>query len=112
MGDLGRSGYLQRREKLQRQIARMTPALDRVLDLDRAIGLLSNMAALLDAVDRAQQRALMQQVLTMIWIEKGAVTAIRPAHSYALLVEAMWSKRSRLESNRASKLSSGMLAGV
>jgi len=56
------------------------------------------MSAPLDAANVAQQRALMQQVFTMIWIEKGAVMAIRPAHSYALLVEAIWSKRSRLES--------------
>jgi hypothetical protein len=76
----------------------MMPAPSRVLDLERATLFLTDMNALLDAATPAQQRALMQQVFMTIWIEKGAVTAIRPAHSYALLVEAMWAKRSRLES--------------
>ncbi len=100
LGDLERADYLKRRTDLQRQLAQITPAPSRVLDLERATLFLSDMAALLDAANVAQQRALMQQVMTMIWIEKGAVTAIRPAHSYALLVEAMWSKRSRLGSNQ------------
>ena len=51
--------------------------------------LLSDLSLLLDAADCAQRRALIQQVITTIWIEKVAVTAIKPAATYALLVEAV-----------------------
>lgn len=95
LGDLDRAAYLQRRGRIQAQIEQVAPTPIRTLDVSRAMTLLGDMSALLDTATSAQQRALIQQVLTMIWIEKSAVTAIRPAHSYALLVEVMWQKRSR-----------------
>ena len=52
-----------------------------------ATDLYSVMDALLDCATPAQRRAIMRQVIETVWIEKVAVTAIRPAATYALLVE-------------------------
>lgn len=98
MGDLEKSAYVARRTQIQQQLAQVTPAPQRALDLDRATQILSSMAALLDAAtDTAQQRALLQQVLTTIWITKGALVAMRPAPMFVLLMQAapMWLKRPR-----------------
>ncbi len=99
LGDLDRAAYLQRRGRIQSQIEQATPTPKRTLDVSRAMTLLGDMSALLDTATTTQKRALIQQVFTTIWVEKSAVTAIRPAHSYALLVEVMWQKRSRRGSN-------------
>lgn len=98
-GDLEKADYLKKRKSVQDQLAKATPMPMHTLDITKAIDLLGNISALLDAATIEQQRAVIQQVFTTIWIEKGAVTAIRPAHSYALLVEVMWQKRSRRGSN-------------
>jgi site-specific DNA recombinase len=95
LGDLEKADYLRKRKRVQDQLARATPPPTRTLDITRALDLLSSMSALLDGATLLQQRAVIQQVLTMIWIEKSAVTAIRPAHSYAIFVAAMWQKRPR-----------------
>jgi hypothetical protein len=98
LGDLDKATYLQRRAQLQQQLGQATPAPQRTLDIERAIELLSSMAALLDATtDTAQQRALIQQVLITIWVQKGALVAVRPAPNYVLLMQAapMWLKRPR-----------------
>jgi site-specific DNA recombinase len=102
LGDLDKPTYMARRAQLQQQLAQITPTPQRTFDLERAIELLGSIAALLDAApDVAQRRALVQQVLTMVWIQKGAVVAVRPAPSYVLLMQTapMWLKRPRRGSN-------------
>jgi len=106
MGDLARDEYIRRRGVIEQQIAQTAPTPAVVLDTERAIAFLSDMGVLVDSATEGQHRALVQQLFIAIWIEKGAVTAIRPAPIYALLVESiarMWSKRSRLGSNQRLK---------
>jgi hypothetical protein len=45
------------------------------------------MPSLLDSATPAQRRALLRQVLDTVWIEKFAVTAIKPAANFLLLIE-------------------------
>jgi site-specific DNA recombinase len=99
LGDLDKADYLKKRKRVQEQLTRAIPTPTRTLDITRAMDLLSSMAALLDGATPLQQRAVIQQVLSMIWIEKSAVTAIRPAHSYAIFIASMWQKRPRRGSN-------------
>jgi hypothetical protein len=86
-GDLERGAYLQKRRLIERQLARLPNPSAQLLNTEHAIGLLSNMDALLDSATPAQHRALIRQVIETVWIEKVAVTAIKPAATYALLVE-------------------------
>ena len=51
--------------------------------------LLGDMSSLLDTAGLAERRALLRQVMTTIWIEKFAVTAIKPAANFLLLVDAV-----------------------
>ncbi len=104
MGDLDKATYVQRRTQLQQRIAAAVPAPQRTLDIERAMEVLTSIDALLVAATLPQQRALIQQVLTTIWIEKSTVTAIRPAPNYLLLVDVMarmWVKRPRLDFSQA-----------
>jgi hypothetical protein len=89
MGDLDRADYVRRRERLQRQLDQATPQPTRQLDIERAVRLLGDMSSLLDSAGPAQRRPLLHQVVTTIWIEKFAVTAIKPAANFLLLVETI-----------------------
>jgi hypothetical protein len=84
---MGKTEYLRKREQLQRQIARSSSTPTRLFDVERAIELLSNLPALLDAATPAQQRALIRQIIARVWIEKLAVAAIEPTASYTILME-------------------------
>jgi site-specific DNA recombinase len=88
-GDLGKAEYLWKREQIQKQIAQIQTHTPCLLDVERAIELLGNMAELIDAGSDAQLRALLQTVFLTIWLEKGAVVAIRPAPAFALLMEVV-----------------------
>jgi DNA invertase Pin-like site-specific DNA recombinase len=88
LGDIPKAEYLRKRERLQRQLAQATPP-SHSLDIERATALLSDLPTLLANASREHQRVLIRQVLTTIWIEKAAVTAIKPAANFLLLVEAI-----------------------
>jgi len=87
MGDLDRNDYVRRRERLQRQLSQAMPPPIRTLDVERATQLLGDLPTLLDAATPTQRRALLRQVLTSVWIEKFAVTAIKPSANFLLLKE-------------------------
>jgi hypothetical protein len=89
LGDIPKADYLRKREQLQRRLAQATPPPARSLVIERATALLGDLPALLVAASREQQRALIRLVLPRIWIEKFAVTAIKPAANFLLLVEAI-----------------------
>jgi site-specific DNA recombinase len=88
-GHFGKAEYLQRRATLERQLPRPGAQREPGLDVEKAMQLLSDMPKLLDAVTPSQQRALLQQVVSAVWLEKYAVVAIRPTANYVLIVEAM-----------------------
>jgi len=114
MGDLDRNDYVRRRERLQRQLSQAMPPPIRTLDVERATQLLGDLPTLLDAATPTQRRALLRQVLTSVWIEKFAVTAIKPSANFLLLIGTIAGINGDLDWNRprASKLSARMLAGV
>jgi site-specific DNA recombinase len=88
LGDIDRAEYLKKREQIQRQLARQDLAPSSAyLEVERAVVLLSDMGALLDAGQPAQQRALLQQVLTAVWLNQDGVIAIQPANMYKFFVE-------------------------
>ena len=89
MGDLDRTDYVRRRERLQRQLDQATPQPTRQLDIERAIRLHSDMPSLIESAGPAQRCALLRQVVTTIWVEKFAVTAIKPAANFLLLVDTI-----------------------
>jgi hypothetical protein len=109
-GHLERAEYLQKRGQIEDQLAQQAPAPSRALDIERAAGLLGDLPALLDAATPLQRRALIQQVLTMIWIEKRAVTAVKPAANFLLLVQAGINGDLGGSRPRASKVSARVLA--
>jgi len=59
----------------------------RQFNTEKAITLLRDITSLLTVATPVQQRALIRQVLKSVWIEKVAVTAIKPTATFALLVE-------------------------
>ena len=61
----------------------------RTLDMERALGLLSDMPALLDAATPAQLRTLVQQVMKVVWLDQEGITAFTPGEHYADLVEVV-----------------------
>jgi len=87
MGHIERSEYLQKRGQLERQIAHLPAPSMLTFNIERAVTLLGDMSALLESASLAQRRAIIRQVLEMIWLQKFAVTAIKPAANFALLVE-------------------------
>jgi site-specific DNA recombinase len=82
--------YLSERARLQQLLAEEPPPPARMLDTERAIALLGDMAALLEAANREQRRALIEQILEVVWVDRErGLTAIRPRESYQLLAEAV-----------------------
>ena len=79
--------YIEKRTRIEQQIARIPAPSDRILNVEKAITLLSDLPTLLDTATLTQRRALVRQIFDMVWIEKVAVTAIKPTATFALLVE-------------------------
>jgi site-specific DNA recombinase len=89
LGHLERHEYLQKRAKLERKLAQAAPLPTRSIDIEPAMNFLGDLPMLLDAAVNAQRRALIRQLVQKIWIEKNAVTAIKPAANFLLLVQAL-----------------------
>ena len=89
LGDFSKEVYLQRRAAIEQRIADVSTKQPVMLEIDRAMKLLSDIPTLLEKATHAQQRALIQQLFECVWIEKLAVAAIRPTASYVLLIELL-----------------------
>jgi hypothetical protein len=69
--------------------------------------MMQTIGTVLDAANGQERRAVVQQLFDRVWLERGKITAVRPAPSFMSLVEAtmrMWVWRSRLGSNQRLKL--------
>lgn len=87
--DLDDVTYRRERERLTTLLTAGPLPSPRVLDVQRAAALLSDMAALVDAANPDERRGLVQQVIRQIWLADGAIAGWTPAPNYALLVEAV-----------------------
>lgn len=87
--DLTDDVYFRERERLTKllnaQPATPTPSLGVAAALD----MLSTISTAITAVQLPEQRAIVQQVFKIIWIEKGAITAFLPTRHCIALVEAL-----------------------
>jgi hypothetical protein len=81
--------YLRERARLERIIADEPVPSAQVLDLTKAMGLLSDMPKLIEAANVPQRRALVRQVFEQVWLEKTKVTAVKPSPQFGLLLEAV-----------------------
>jgi hypothetical protein len=88
-GDIPKEEYLQKREKIHRQLVQAVDTAPEVLDVDRSAVLLANLGALLDGATATQRRAFLQQIISQVWIEKGAIVAIRPTPNFRLFIETV-----------------------
>jgi hypothetical protein len=70
LGHIERSEYIEKRSQLEQQLARIPAPSARLLNVERAVTMLSDLATLLDTATPAQRRALVHQILDTIWIKK------------------------------------------
>lgn len=86
-GAISRERYQQRLAALRQQLAEVqaaTPPLS--FDLQRALGLLAELPALLAAATPAELRRIAAAVVVQVWVDRSGVTAIAPrADLWALL---------------------------
>lgn len=59
------------------------------LDVEKALGLLNDLPALLDGAALAHRRALLQQLFARVWLEKEQVTAVEPSPLFMPLLAAV-----------------------
>ncbi len=85
LGDMDEQEYLRERATLQSLLADV-PLMPRLLDVQRAAALLSDMSMLLDASSPEHQRALLHQVFDTVWMTKAGIRALRPAPAFRLLI--------------------------
>src|SRR5262249_9444481 len=97
--DLDEKTYFTELRRLEGLLADAPSVSERTLDLEKAMGLLSDMPRLLEAASKAQQRAIMQQVVRQVWVERAPqrygdawIKAIAPAEGYETLVSAIISQ--------------------
>jgi DNA invertase Pin-like site-specific DNA recombinase len=81
--------YTRERERLARLLTSEPAPPVRVLDVERAAQLLSDMPGLIEAATTDERRSLVQQVIRQIWLADGAIAGWEPAPNYVLLVEAV-----------------------
>jgi site-specific DNA recombinase len=88
LGDLDDATYLRERAHLQSQLDQAPAPPPQFLDIARAAALLGDMPVLLGAASEAEQRSLIQQVFSVVWLEPAKITALKATKNYTLLVEA------------------------
>jgi site-specific DNA recombinase len=81
--------FLREKTRLERIIAEEPAPTSRMLDLTKALELLTDMPKLIAAASGPQRRALVRQVFAQIWLQKTTVTAVKPSPQLGLLVEAI-----------------------
>jgi site-specific DNA recombinase len=82
--------YFRERDRLSRQLGTaIAPPPRQALDVQAAITLLSDMPTLLSAANHEEQRAILQQVFSRLWVEKPGIKAIAPAGTFTMLIEAI-----------------------
>ena|GEM_PF-372284 len=82
--------YHRERARLEAQLATGAPSrIGRVLEIEQAAQLLSDMGQLLDAASQEQRRILVQRVIRSVWLANGEITAWTPEPVYAVLVDAV-----------------------
>lgn len=88
--DLTDELYARERERLSKLLAAERPATVRVLDVEKAIGFLSDMPGLIDAATYTEQRALIQQIVKQMWLTRDrGIVGWEPAPNYHVLVEVV-----------------------
>jgi hypothetical protein len=108
--DLDEQTYFSELRRLEGTLAEEPSVSARRLDLDKAMSVLRDMPSLLEVASKDQQRALIQQVLRQVWVERAPkrhgdawVKAIAPTSTYEALVGAIVSS-----SNFAVATSTGL----
>jgi hypothetical protein len=88
-GDIEEAEYLRERGHLQAQLQAALPAVERVLDIERAATLLSDLGTLIDAGTDGHRRALVHQVVNTVCITKTGIRAIRPSPVFRTLLAVL-----------------------
>jgi hypothetical protein len=108
--DLDEQTYFSELRRLEGLLAETPTGLYRRLDLEQAMAALRDMPSMLAIANTDQQRALIQQVLRQVWVERAPkrhgtawVKAIAPTSTYEALVGAIISS-----SNFAVATSTGL----
>jgi site-specific DNA recombinase len=89
--------YTRERLRLTALLSDAPPPPVQVLDVTRALSLLSDMSRLIDTASTDERRGLVQQVVRQIWLADGAISGWTPAPNYALLVEAVATEGSAVD---------------
>ncbi len=87
--DLTDDVYFRERERLAKLLHEQPAAPSLSLNVAAALDLLSNISEVITTVQLPEQRAIVQQVIKTIWIEKGAIRAFTPTRHCVALVEAL-----------------------
>lgn len=81
--------YFAERQRLEALQQTPEPFVPQVLDLERAFGLLNNMAAAIDAMEDGERRRVIRALFVRVWLSHSdGITRFTPAPAYAVLVEA------------------------
>jgi site-specific DNA recombinase len=110
LNDMSEAEYLRERSALQAQLASVPSPAPRLLDLEKAATLLSDMGALLEEATPEHRRALVHTVVDAVWMTKAGIRAIRPAPAFRVLVSVVvrecgkydpdWARTSNLQLRR------------
>ncbi len=80
---------MRERERLSALLATEQPPAPRVLNVEKAIGLLNDIPALIDQATYTEQRGLIQQVVKQMWLTREGIAGWEPAPNYHMLVEVV-----------------------
>ncbi len=86
--DLTDEIYFRERDRLSRLLTEQPAPPYKILDVTKALDILSDISRLISEANQEQQRGLVQQIFRRIWLNKNGLVAIEPAGNYKLLMEA------------------------
>lgn len=86
--DLDDGTYQRRRAALEAQLRPSETPGAQLLDLDKAVALLRNMTEVLAVATPHEQRTVVQQLMTAVWIRPGEVVAVQTTPAWSALYDA------------------------
>lgn len=92
-GDMPGQTYRQKRDALRRELTAL-PTPQAVPDLAGALRYLHDFGALVDAALPAERRALLRQVFSHLYVDRGELKAVTPTGLYLPLVGVLAEQRS------------------
>ena len=103
LGDKTREEYLKKRTELQTELAKLKPAEDRQVDLQKAAELLGQFCLAWKAANREQQKKIARLIFDELWVDSNELAAIKPRAQFLGFFNLdCFDRRKRRDSNPRS----------